>query len=77
MNIQSQKLKIIEEIVQLNDEHKLNDLQTLLHHPSDKAFQPMTENEFHKMIDESEQDIQQGNTMVHEDVVEYFKKKLK
>jgi hypothetical protein len=75
MNIQTQKLKLIEEIVQLNDEHKLNDLANVLHFKSDKAFEPMTEIEFHKMIDESEQDIQQGNTMVHEDVVEYFKKK--
>ena len=77
MNIQSQKLKIIEEIVQLNDEHKLNDLEILLHHNSDKAFQPMTESEFYKMMDESEADIQKGSTIVHEDVVEYFKKKLK
>jgi hypothetical protein len=68
---------LIEEIVQLNDEHKLNDVESVLHHNADKAFQPMTETEFYKMVDESEQDIQHGNTMVQEDVVEYFKKKLK
>ncbi|MFM2048321.1 MAG: hypothetical protein RI955_869 [Bacteroidota bacterium] len=77
MNIQSQKLKIIEEIVQLNDEQKLNDLENLLHHNPTEAFKPMTEPEFYKMIEESELDIQQGKTMLHEDVVEYFKKKLK
>ncbi len=79
MDIQSTKLRFIEDFLRLQNDQLIFKLSELLNNEKKKLYEnslkPMTINELHKKIDQAEKDIKEGNIFSQEQVEEIFKKK--
>jgi hypothetical protein len=77
MNIQARKLTLIEEFLQVDDEKLITKLESLIKEEKKisqkQAVEPMSLNEFHKMIDQAKQDSEAGRVTLHQEL----KKKVK
>ena len=75
MNIRAEKNWIIQELQKVNDKDLILVFKNLLHYAdkSKSQMQRMSIQEYHSMIEESENDFAAGKTIAHEDVVKYFK----
>jgi len=80
MDIRSIKLKFIEDFLRLQNEQLILKLNELLNREKKKIYEnslkQMTINEFHKRIEQSEKDIEEGNVYAQEQVEEIFRKKV-
>ena len=81
MDIQSIKLKFIEDFLRLQNEHLILKLNEFLNIEKKKIYEnslkPMTINELHKKIGQAEKDIEEGNVFTQDQVEEIFSKKNK
>ena len=81
MDIQSIKLKFIEDFLRLKNEQLILKLNELLNREKkniyENSLKPMTINEFHKGIEQAEKDIEEGNVFTQDQVEEIFAKKHK
>ena len=81
MDIQSIKLKFIEDFLRLQNEHLILKLNEFLNREKKKIYEnslkPMTINELHKKIGQAEKDIEEGNVFTQDQVEEIFSKKNK
>lgn len=73
MNLETKKLEFIEEYIRLNDESIINKLEEVLREEKRKSLKeervrPLTQAEMDAMLEESEEDIRQGNVLSHESV---------
>ena len=68
MDIQAEKLNLIEELIQLNDKSILKKIKSLLSLAS-KKIKPMTIEEFYAKIEASEKDIEAGNLLTHDELI--------
>ena len=76
MNLQARKLSLIEWLTSINDEDIIGRIENLKKRKKAKAeMKPMPLKQYYKMIEESEQDIQDGRVYAHEEVVKYMKRK--
>jgi hypothetical protein len=77
MNIRAEKNWIIQEFQKINDKELILVFKNLLHYAdkSKSKVQRMSTEEYHAMIEESENDFASGKTTAHEDVVKYYKSK--
>jgi hypothetical protein len=76
MNLQARKLSLIEWLASVDDEQVIDKIEHLQKRKTSKGeLKPLSLKSYHKMIDESEQDISQGRVYAHEDVVKYMKRK--
>ena len=70
MDLQARKLEFIEEYIRLADEKIILKLEKLLHTEKEKAIKlvikPLTQADMDQMIEESEEDIGQGNVLSHQ-----------
>ncbi len=77
MNIQAKKLALIEEFIRINDEEFISKLELLIKAEKkrliDKEKQPMSLDEFYKMIDQAKQDSENGRVIPHQDLEEKIK----
>jgi Txe/YoeB family toxin of Txe-Axe toxin-antitoxin module len=72
MDIQSEKLKVIEKLLKTQDEKLIEKINSLL---NEAILKPMTMEELQEKLKKSEKDIKEGRVHAHEEVVSYFKKK--
>jgi Txe/YoeB family toxin of Txe-Axe toxin-antitoxin module len=72
MDIQSEKLKVIEKLLKTQDEELIEKINSLL---NEAILKPMTMEELQEKLKKSERDIKEGRVHAHEEVVSYFKKK--
>ena len=81
MDIQSIKLKFIEDFLRLKNEQLILKLNELLNREKkniyENSLKSMTINEFHKGIEQAEKDIEEGNVFTQDQVEEIFAKKHK
>lgn len=76
MNLQNRKLSLIDWLISLDDEAIIHQIEGLKKRKNTSAkMKPMTLKEYHKMIEESEEDVKAGRVYAHEDVVKYLKRK--
>ena len=72
MNIQSRKLILIEEFLNISDENLISKLEFLIRQEKknllEKELKPMSLNEFHNMIDKAIQDSDSGRVISHEEL---------
>jgi len=72
MDIQTKKLKLIEDFLSISDEILLDKLDHLIkkekHKNYSKNLQPMSMDEFHEMVNEAIEDYEKGNTIPQEDL---------
>ncbi len=71
MNIQAQKLNLIERLMLLNDKSIINKIEKMLEIPvkkSHKNLKPMTIDEFYTRVELSEKAIKEGRTISQEDL---------
>ena len=81
MDIQSIKLKFIEDFLRLQNEQLILKLNEFLNREKKKIYenslQPMTINELHEKIDQAEKNIEEENVFTQDQVEEIFRKKNK
>jgi hypothetical protein len=79
MTLQERKLHLINQLVHTSSEKFIRQIEELLKKSFadeyGKKIKPMSEKELIKRAYRSEEDIQAGRLVVHEDVVTYFKNK--
>lgn len=72
MDIQTKKLKLIEDFLSISDEKLLDKLDHLIKEEKHKGFvgnlKPMSINEFHEMVNEAVEDYEKGNTILQEEL---------
>jgi hypothetical protein len=70
MDIEAKKIILIEELLKVEDEEIILKIESLLHQErnSDQEIKPMTLDEFHEMINQSQQDIDDGRVISHEEL---------
>ena len=77
MNIQARKLELIEEFIKIDDEELISSLELMIKTEKkrliDKEKQPMSLDEFYKMIDQAKQDSENGRVIPHQDLKEKIK----
>lgn len=77
MNIQSRKLVLIEEFLQINDESLITKLESLIRHEKkishERELKPMSMKEFHEMIDQAKSDIDTGRVISHQELIKKSK----
>jgi hypothetical protein len=77
MNIQARKLVLIEEILRVDDEKLIAKLESLIEKgkkiPQERSVEPMSLNEFHKMIDQAKQDSEAGRVISHKELIKKSK----
>ncbi|MDT3738812.1 MAG: hypothetical protein RO257_04850 [Candidatus Kapabacteria bacterium] len=77
MDIQARKLDLIGEFLRISDEDIIDKLESIIRIESKKQpidkIEPMSMNEFHKLIDQAKQDKANGNVVSHQDL----KKRIK
>ncbi len=77
MNIQAKKLELIEEFIKIDDEEFIASLELMIKTKKkrliDKEKQPMSLDEFYKMIDQAKQDSENGRVITHQDLKEKIK----
>jgi len=78
MDIQSIKLKFIEDFLRLQNEQLILKLNEFLNREKkkiyEKSLKPMTITELHKKIDKAEKDIKEENVFTQDQVEEIFSK---
>lgn len=76
MDIQTKKLKLIEEFLSISDEEFLDNLDYLIQREKQKGneeiLKPLSLNELRDMVEESINDYKKGDVISHED----FKKEV-
>lgn len=82
MNVDVEKVHIIEQVLSIHDEKLLGQLRRMvdelvLRFDEKSASSPMTEEAFLTRMDASEQALQQGETVSHEEIVAHFRSRLK
>ena len=81
MDIQSIKLKFIEDFIRLQNEQLILKLNEFFNREKKKIYEnslkSMTVNELHKKIDQAEKDIKEENVFTQDQVEEIFSKKNK
>ena len=81
MTLQERKLQLINQLVHTSNEKFIRQIEELLKksfaNEYEKKLKPMTEKELLERAYRSEEDIEAGRLVAHEDVVEYFKNKKK
>ena len=79
MTLQERKLLLINQLVHISNEKFIRQIEELLKKSFtdeyEKKLKPMTEKELLGRAYRSEQDIEAGRLVAHEDVVAYFNKK--
>lgn len=80
ISIESQKLKLIEQLMQVKEEATLQRIQDLLRQERLKAYkeglkQPITTEELEEKLKRSEKSIEEGRYYKTESAREYFKNK--
>lgn len=73
MEIIEKKLELIEWIAHLQDERIISSLSDIKLWETDLISNKITIEELESRIHKSEQDIEQGNVMSHEDLIEEIK----
>jgi len=72
MDIQTKKLKLIEDFLSISDEKLLDKLDHLIKKEKYKSktenLQPMSMDEFHEMVNEAIEDYEKGNTILQEEL---------
>lgn len=72
MDIQTKKLKLIEDFLSISDEKLLDKLDHLIkkekHLGNSVDIKPMSLNEFHEMVNEAIEDYEKGNTILQEEL---------
>jgi len=72
MDIQTKKLKLIEEFLSISDEKLLDKLESIISKEKKKKYteelEPMSLNEFHEMIDEAILDYENGRVTSLQDL---------
>jgi hypothetical protein len=72
MDIQTKKLKLIEDFLRINDEKLLDKLDLLIKEESalvnSSNLNPMTQNEFHQMVHEAIEDYEKGHIVTQEEL---------
>lgn len=67
MDMRIQKLNFVQEFLRLNNDQIVNKLIDVLHQEKRKHYaqelQPLSMDEFNKMIDDAENDVKQGNVV--------------
>ena len=81
MTIQERKLHLINQLVHTNNEKFIRQVEELLKKSFadeyERKLKPMSEKELLERAYRSEEAIQAGRVVTHEEVVEYFKSKRK
>ncbi|WP_125916559.1 hypothetical protein [Hymenobacter coccineus] len=82
MNVDVEKVHIIEQVLSIHDEKLLGQLRRMvdelvLGFDEKNASLPMTEEAFLTRMDASEQALQQGDTISHEEIVAHFRSRIK
>lgn len=77
MNIESRKIRFVQEFLKIQSEDTIARLEKILRKersPSDeKEFRPMTKEELHRRIDQSESDFENGRFKSSEELIEKYK----
>ncbi len=73
MDIQIQKLNIIQRLIQVNDKNVIQKIDSILAKSSDNIT-PMTLEEFYARIEEAEDDITNGRVTSHDDFLNEVEK---
>jgi hypothetical protein len=72
MDIQTKKLKLIEDFLSISDEKLLDKLDLLIkkekHIRNSENLKPMSMDEFHAMVNEAIEDYEKGNTILQEEL---------
>ncbi|MCX6309562.1 MAG: hypothetical protein NTY32_12270 [Bacteroidia bacterium] len=72
MDIQTKKLKLIEDFLSISDEKLLDKLDYLIRKEKREGYseklKPLSLNEFHEMVNEAIEDYEKGNTILQEDL---------
>jgi hypothetical protein len=77
MDLQTRKLSLIEEFIQITDESIIEKFEALIgsikRKLPERDIKPMTMAEFHEMIDKSLDDSKNGRVISHDDLLEKVK----
>lgn len=77
MNIQTRKLALIEEFIQISDENLLTKIESFIRKEKKKSLQnelqPMSLTEFYELIDQARQDAEAGRLVSHDELAEKIK----
>lgn len=77
MNIQTRKLALIEEFIQISDENLLTKIESFIRKEKKKSLQnelqPMSLTEFYELIDQARQDADAGRLVSHDELAEKVK----
>lgn len=72
MDIQTKKLKLIEDFLSISDEKLLEKLDHLIkvekHKGNSVNLKPLSLNEFHEMVNEAIEDYEKGNSILQEEL---------
>ena len=75
--LQARKLNLIEEFLRINDEQVISDLESLINKEKIKSYErelvPMTIEKFHSNINQSVSEIESGQFITHEELLESIK----
>lgn len=75
--LQARKLNLIEEFLRINDEQVISDLESLILKEKIKSYErelvPMTIEQFHANINQSVREIESGQFITHEELLESIK----
>ena len=75
--LQARKLNLIEEFLRINDEQVISDLESLILKEKIKSYErelvPMTIEQFHTNINQSVSEIESGQFITHEELLESIK----
>ncbi len=75
--LQARKLNLIEEFLRINDEQVISDLESLILKEKIKSYErelvPMTIEKFHSNINRSVREIESGQFITHEELLESIK----
>ena len=75
--LQARKLNLIEEFLRINDEQVISDLESLINKEKIKSYErelvPMTIEEFYCNINQSVREIESGQFITHEELLESIK----
>ena len=77
LNLQEQKLRLVEEFLAITDPEMVSEIDLFIKELKSKSYQqnfsPMTLDEFYTMIDKSESDISLGNYSTSEQLLDEIK----
>jgi hypothetical protein len=76
MDLQTRKIEFIQEFLKIQSEEAISKLEKLLKmeqkSPENGKFQPMTEEELNRRIDQSELDFKEGRYKHHSEIMAKF-----